>query len=377
MRTDELDFDLPRDLIATRPADPRDSARLLVVRRDGHEHRLVRDLPLILRATDTIVFNATKVLPARFEGVNLETGGRVQGLWLREVGDGAGAGDGRSWEVMLKARRHRPGWRIALRDATGADTGVILTIRERSDGEEGAWVVGVEGSRAGESTEALLGRAGMTPLPPYILSRRKEAGEEIADELDRAAYQTVFAHGNAAPAPAVGSVAAPTAGLHFTPELLGTLADRGVRQTEVTLHVGAGTFKGVETETVEEHPMHAEWCTMGPGALREVFEEPERRIVAVGSTATRTIESYAQVLERGEPAPEWLETRLLISPGYRWRRVGALLTNFHLPRSTLVAMVGAVVPGGIERVRALYAEAVRERYRFFSYGDAMLILPEE
>lgn len=376
MRTDELDFDLPRELIATRPADPRDSARLLVVRREGHEHRRIRDLPEILRATDTIVFNATRVLPARFEGENLDTGGRVQGLWLRDVG----AGDGRAWEVMLKARRHRPGRRIGLRDATGADTGIVLTIRERSDEEEGAWVVGVEGGEAGESTEALLGRAGMTPLPPYILSRRKEAGEEIADELDRAAYQTVFAHGNAAPAPGVGaagSVAAPTAGLHFTPELLGTLADRGVRETEVTLHVGAGTFKSVETETVEEHPMHAEWCMMGEGALREVFHSPERRIVAVGSTATRTIESYAQVLERGEPAPKWLETRLLISPGYRWRRVGALLTNFHLPRSTLLAMVGAVVPGGIDRVRALYAEAVREEYRFFSYGDAMLILPDE
>ncbi len=376
MRTDELDFDLPRELIATRPAEPRDSARLLVVRRDGHEHRRVRDLPAILRATDTIVFNATKVLPARFEGVNLDTGGRVQGLWLRDVG----TGDERAWEVMLKARRHRAGWRIGLRDASGADTGVVLMIRERSGEEEGGWVVGVEGGEPGESTEALLGRAGMTPLPPYILSRRKEAGEEVADELDRAAYQTVFAHGNAGVAPGVGaagSVAAPTAGLHFTPELLRTLADGGVRETEVTLHVGAGTFKSVETETVEEHPMHAEWCMMGPDALREVFEEPGRRVVAVGSTATRTIESYAQVLERGEPAPEWLETRLLISPGYRWRRVGAVLTNFHLPRSTLVAMVAAVVPGGIERVRALYAEAVREEYRFFSYGDAMLILPDE
>ncbi|MEM1184806.1 MAG: tRNA preQ1(34) S-adenosylmethionine ribosyltransferase-isomerase QueA [Planctomycetota bacterium] len=365
MRTSDLDFDLPRELIATRPAEPRDAARLLVVGASGHEHRLVRDLPSLLGPNDTLVFNATRVLPARFRGHNNATGGKVEGLWLRD----AGAVGGRpQWEVMLKARRHRLGASITLKREDGSASGVRLVLRERSGHEEGGWLVEVIGPE-GRTTEQLLNMAGSTPLPPYILSRRREAGETVDDTFDRVAYQTMFAEGNA------GSVAAPTAGLHFTPGLLDALEQRGVRRTTATLHVGSGTFKGIETDTVEEHPMHAEWCSMGPEAQREVFESPERRVVAVGSTSTRTIESFALERESPSAASGWLETRLLIAPGYRWRRVGAILTNFHLPRSTLLAMVSAIVPGGIDRVRALYAEAIAERYRFFSYGDAMLIVP--
>ncbi|MEM7755874.1 MAG: tRNA preQ1(34) S-adenosylmethionine ribosyltransferase-isomerase QueA [Planctomycetota bacterium] len=376
MRTEELDFDLPRELIATRPAEPRDSARLLVVRKDTHEHRTIRELPEILNANDTLVFNATRVLPARFRGHNEQTGGKVEGLWLRDAEPGP-AGE-RRWEVMLKARRHRAGAIIGLERETGEQTGVRISIVERSSHEEGGWIVDVHTPPDAEAdpTEAVLALAGMTPLPPYILSRRKEAHDAVDDAFDRAAYQTIFADDRTRG----GSVAAPTAGLHFTPRLLGQLEAAGVRRTTVTLHVGAGTFKGIETDTVEDHEMHAEWCTMNAEARDAVFgaltSESDRRVIAVGSTSTRTIESYAAVhAERGS-YPDWLETRLMITPGYRWQRVGAVLTNFHLPRSTLIAMVAAAVPGGIERVRGLYAEAIAERYRFFSYGDAMLILPE-
>jgi len=372
MRTDELDFDLPRERIATRPAEPRDSARLLVVRTDDHEHRTVRDLPELLGPDDTLVFNRSRVLPARFVGRNLDTGGKVEGLWTADAEPALDGGPDRTrrWVVLLKARRHRPGFRIALGEA---DSGVTITIVDRADRD--GWLVDVDGPPGSESegTADLLARAGMTPLPPYILSRRKETAETVDDAFDRAAYQTLFAAKAGAPA---GSVAAPTAGLHFTPGLLDRLAARGVRTAEVTLHVGAGTFKGIETDTVEDHAMHAEWCAMDRPALDAVFGDPARRVVAVGSTSTRTVESYAAHRDEHGSFPEALETDLMITPGYRWRRVGGVLTNFHLPRSTLIAMVAAAVPGGIERVRALYAEAVEREYRFFSYGDAMLILPD-
>ena len=368
--TSQLDFDLPREQIATRPAEPRESARLLVVRRDTHEHRGIADLPGLLGRGDTLVFNATRVLPARFRGHNAQTGGKVEGLWLRDADlspDGT-----RRWEVMLKARRHRPGWTIRLEGDAGDPTGVAITIVERSGHEEGGWIVDVEGPDG--TTEDLLAAAGMTPLPPYILSRRKETGEAGDDAFDRAAYQTVFADAEAAQG---GSVAAPTAGLHFTPALLDRLAASGVRRTRVTLHVGAGTFKTIETDTVAEHDMHAEWCSMDASALDAVFGPGTGRVVAVGSTATRTVESYAAQRDATDGFPSSLETRLMIQPGYAWRRVDALMTNFHLPRSTLLAMVAAAVPGGIDRVLALYAEAVAEGYRFFSFGDAMLILPDD
>ena len=379
MRTDELDFDLPEGLIATRPADPRDSARLMVLSRSDParlEHRRVSDLPELLRTGDLMVFNATRVLPARFTGFTEETKGKAQGLWLGERG---GHADGRPvWRVMIKARRHRPGRHIRLLGPDDRPSDVVLELLEPAEGEEaGAWWAGVS---PGGSTPGLLARVGLTPLPPYILQARKHAGESVADAEDRTAYQTVYAHGEeGASSPTPGSVAAPTAGLHFTPALLEAIARRGVSRAEVTLHVGAGTFKPVETDTVEDHPMHAEWCSIDAparAAVADASADPGRRVIAVGTTSARTLESHAVQAE----AAAWLETRLLITPGYRWRVLDGLMTNFHLPRSTLLAMVAALLEGdepgsGIERLMMAYREAISNGYRFFSYGDAMLILP--
>lgn len=378
MRTDELDFELPRELIATAPVEPRDASRLLVVSRSDPsrlEHRAFTDLPGLLGAGDTLVFNRSRVIPARFEGVNLGTGGRVGGLYLRD--DAAGS-DGRArWAVLLKAKRSRAGGRIGLVDEAGGQTGLVLELVERCEAEgPGAWVVAVEGVTGGAS--AALDRAGRTPLPPYILSARRERGEDRPDAWDRDHYQTVFA-GDAGEA---GSVAAPTAGLHFTPRVLDALEDRGVARREVVLHVGAGTFRPVETDRLEDHPMHAERCWLGSASDLLPRRAGDGRVIAVGSTSVRTLESAGAML--GDPARAgdargWFETDILIAPGYRWRAVDGMVTNFHLPRSTLIAMVAAALeaPGvdGVARVKAVYAAAVREGYRFFSYGDAMLILP--
>lgn len=376
MRTDELDFELPKDRIATRPAEPRDSARLMVVSRsdpDRVEHAHIRDLPRFLERGDVLAVNTTRVLPARFLGVNRATGGRVQGLWL---GERRGAGGSLEWRTMIKSRRHRPGWVIELRHPDGSATGVAIELLDRAEDEEaGAWWVRVLHD-GGATSEALLERAGMTPLPPYIIQARRSGEIEVADELDRAAYQTLYAgEGDAAGAPVAGSVAAPTAGLHFTPRLLDEIRAMGVDRADLTLQVGAGTFKPIETDVVEDHPMHAEWCRVPGPARGLIFGEPRRRVVAVGSTSARTIEAHAIDLEAGRVPGDWLETDILIAPGYRWRRVDVMLTNFHLPRSTLIAMVGALFPEGVERVKRHYAEAVERGYRFFSYGDAMLILP--
>ncbi|MEM9167373.1 MAG: tRNA preQ1(34) S-adenosylmethionine ribosyltransferase-isomerase QueA [Planctomycetota bacterium] len=362
MRTDELEFDLPAALIATSPAEPRDSARLLVVSRsDGAvlEHRRVRDLPELLRAGDRLVFNTTRVVPARFVGRNAETGGAIQGLWLRNGGDAG------TWVVLLKARRHRAGAKLMLERPDGSP-GASLTLLGPASDEDGAWLVRVEG---GESAVALesLGRA---PLPPYILSARRQHGDDADQDADRERYQTVYAD-------EPGSVAAPTAGLHFTERLLGDLGAAGVRRSDVVLHVGRGTFAPVEAEHVEAHPMHSEWCRVSDAAWAAIRASrlSGERVVAVGTTSCRTIESYAQAFERtGEPPPA-METDLLITPGYRWRATDGLLTNFHLPRSTLLAMVGALFEGGVPRLLSVYKEAIAEGYRFYSYGDAMLILP--
>lgn len=364
-----LEYHLDESLIATSPAEPRESARLMVISRSDPrllEHRRIADLPTLLGGEHVLVFNQTRVLPARFLGRNLDTGGKVEGLWLHDrPGDG-----GTAWEALIKARRFRPGRQIELTDAADRGSGVVLTLVEKLS-EDGAWAVDVEDVE-GRSTPEILEAVGLTPLPPYIRGARKRAGVDVDDGSDRRAYQTVFASGGGADQPVQGSVAAPTAGLHFTPALLGQLDAVGVQRAEVTLHVGAGTFKPIEADYVEEHPMHAEWCRLGDA--RPVLETG-RKVVAVGSTSARTLESYASLLERGEALPEWLATELLIAPGYRWKRVDGLLTNFHLPRSTLLAMVAAIVPGGIERLMELYRIAIEREYRFYSYGDAMLILP--
>jgi S-adenosylmethionine:tRNA ribosyltransferase-isomerase len=222
----------------------------------------------------------------------------------------------------------------------------------------------------GRSSVEMLEELGWTPLPPYILRSRRAAAEPADEARDRERYQTVYAR-------APGSVAAPTAGLHFTPALLDALAERGVRRADVVLHVGAGTFRPIESEFVEEHPMHAEWCSMDAVAIEAVraTRASGARVVPVGSTAARTLESYAAALEGGRAAPASLLTRLLITPGYRFKWTDGLLTNFHLPRSTLLALVAAMLPGeGVEAIKRAYAHAVAERYRFYSFGDACLIL---
>lgn len=366
MRTDELDYDLPAGLIATEPSAQREDARLLIVRRGDErtiEHARVGDLPAVLDAHDLLVVNRSRVVPARFAGVRVDTGGRVGGLYLRQ------GPEPDTWVCMLKARRFRAGSVIRLHDRAGAPSPVELTlVRPAGDDEPGAWIVSVDAGGSGDALSA-LDRIGLTPLPPYILAARKRLGVAPDDVRDRARYQTVYAD-------EPGSVAAPTAGLHFSPALLDAIAARGIERREVVLHVAAGTFRPIETPTIEAHAMHAEVCSL-PGATASAIQArlagaQPGRVIAVGTTTARTLESYAAL----DPAlPDQLSTRLLITPGYDWLWTQGLMTNFHLPRSTLLAMVAAMLPGGIDRLLGIYREAIDRGYRFYSFGDAMLILP--
>jgi S-adenosylmethionine:tRNA ribosyltransferase-isomerase len=327
-------------------------------------HAMVRELPRVLRAGDCLVVNTTRVLPARFRARRAGTGGRVEGLYLSAGGSVA------EWVVLLRGGHLREGVELEVLDRAGRASGVVLVIESRR--EPGAWVVNVGGAK-GQRADEVLNRLGETPLPPYIVKARERAGLEVDDGSDRRSYQTVYAGAAGAES---GSVAAPTAGLHFTPELLERLRERGIERVDVTLHVGAGTFKPVEADYVEDHPMHTEWCSMGAGAIDAVARARRegRRVIAVGTTAARTLETYAAV--GGEP-PSSIETRLLITPGYRFRWVDGLLTNFHLPGSTLMALTAALLEyrelGGLARLKSLYETAIAERYRFYSFGDAMLI----
>ena len=340
LRTEELDFVIPDSCIATQPASPRDSARLMVVPLDGSavQHRVVRDLPDILHSDDTLVLNHTRVLPARFHTKRHDSGGGVEGLFLQEV-------NGR-WQCFLKAGgRLTPGLKLDWFE------GQHLVLDEPA--KEGWWV---RPEPAG-SPEGLLAAGGATPLPPYIRKARKDRAESFADATDRDWYQTVFGDGRAA------SVAAPTASLHLTPELL-----QQFNTLRVELEVGAGTFKPVTTDRLADHPMHTERCHV-PRATLEALPQATRRI-AVGTTALRTLESLPSPL----PTEDWsAETDLLIMPGHTFRWADGLLTNFHLARSTLLALVAAFT--GIDRLRGLYDEAVQKGYRFHSSGDAMLLLP--
>lgn len=433
LRTDDLDYILPEDRIATMPAEPRDSAQLMVLRRDDPafcEHAIVRDLPRFLRRGDLLVVNTTRVLPAFFEGWRADTAGAVEGLFLRFAGAGSEAGGellrGRAgWVVMLQGRRMKEGVVVGLHHAgvahpappagpgqsTSTDSGVRLTLLARVPDEPGAWLVAVD---AGESTAVgsshdamtLLERVGKTPLPPYIRKARQRHDVEVDEDYDKQRYQTIYAQTAQqaqAPSPAsgvgggggvvgsvVGSVAAPTAGMHFTPALLEALASQGVGRAEVVLHVGTGTFKPVETTFVEQHQMHVERCWL-PEATRRAIgacREAGGRVICVGTTSARTVESYAQAQAMGHRVDGWMDTNLLITPGFVWRWTDGLLTNFHLPRSTLLAMVGGLLgtPAGVgaagegsgqgvPRLKAAYAQALARGYRFFSYGDAMLIVP--
>lgn len=374
LRTSDLDYELPESSIARVPAPERDAARLMIVKRSDPGflvHSSVRNLPQWLRAGDCLVVNESPVLPARFLGERADTGGKVAGLFLSDAGTGA-------WRVLLQGKRMKEGVRVTLFDRQGTRSAWSLLLRERLVDEVGGWLVEVDPGAASGAMD-VLAQVGLTPIPPYIRRAREHAAEVVSDETDRARYQTVFAHGHRAIAEhatgvPTGSVAAPTAGLHLTPALLEVLRTAGVDRCGVSLHVGTGTFRTVESEYVEQHAMHAEWCSM-PEATRHVIlatRERGGRVVCVGTTSARTVESYAATM--GVDA--WLSTRILITPGYQWRWTDALLTNFHLPRSTLMAMVAALLgESGVERLKSLYTTAIHEGYRFYSYGDAMLVLP--
>ena len=349
-RTSLYDYELPEVLVAQEPAPRRDAARLLVVDRSrpvegGFEDRGIPDLTGLLRPGDLLVVNDTRVVPARLFGERRATGGRAEILLLREVGDG--------WEVLLRTRgRPLPG--EEFRFAGGA-----LRVTIRSPGERGVFQAMIE--PGGEELTRLLDEHGRLPLPPYI-HRSREA--DPRDALDRERYQTVFAT-------QPGAVAAPTAGLHLNPEILEAVRAAGVEVTAVTLHVGLGTFRPVESPDLREHPMHEEHWEISEDCAAALARCRARggRIVPVGTTVVRVLESAAD--DQGAVVPGHGRTRLFIHEPYRFRCVDALLTNFHAPRSTLLMLVAALA--GRERILAAYHHARAEGYRFLSYGDAMFI----
>lgn len=351
---DSYAYELPTDLIAQEPLADRAAARLLVVNRaDGSlAHRSIRDLPSLLAPGDLVVVNDTKVVPARLVGRRAKTGGKWEGLFLRVEGSGSQAG---AWIVLAQTRgRPEVGERIVLMGRDGA-TGQSLELLGRAEG--GAWLARPVGAAAAEPAETVLARVGRVPLPGYI-----RGGVERDGDLDR--YQTVFAR-------EAGSAAAPTAGLHFTADVFAALEARGVERAAVTLHVGLGTFRPITAETLDGHAMHSEWCTCPPATVEAVQRTKARggRVMAVGTTAVRTLETASL---GGTLSPWSGATDLFITPGFSFRVVDALLTNFHMPRTTLMVLVSALASRDL--VMRAYAEAIRERYRMLSYGDAMLIL---
>lgn len=343
MRVDLFDFDLPPENIALRPASPRDSARLLLVPGDGAmQDHAVRDLPSLLRAGDVLVFNDTKVIPAQLEGTRGEA--RIGATLHKRLGL-------RQWQAFLRnAKRVRAGDRIDF----GAGVSAIAGPRD----EDGGVTLSFEGD---EPVELLLERAGRMPLPPYIASKR------ATDERDRSDYQTMFARED-------GAVAAPTAALHFTPDLMDAIAAAGVLTETLTLHVGAGTFLPVKADDTDDHRMHAEWGRIDAATAERLnaARAAGGRLIAVGTTSLRLLESA--VGEDGLIRPFADETRIFITPGYRFRAIDGLMTNFHLPRSTLFMLVSALM--GRDRMQAVYAHAIAQGYRFYSYGDSSLLLPE-
>jgi len=341
MRVDLFDFDLPAELIALRPAKPRDSARLLLV--DGEEisDRAMLDLSNLLRPGDTLVFNDTRVIPAQLEGRRGEA--RIGATLHKREGP-------RDWWAFVRnAKRLRVGDVVEFRN------GVHATVADRD--EEGAVLLHFEGE---DPVEILLERAGRMPLPPYIASRRP------ADQQDRDDYQTMFAREE-------GAVAAPTAALHFTPGLIERLEKNGIRRETLTLHVGAGTFLPVKAEDTSEHKMHAEWGRIDEETADRLNNARASggRLIAVGTTSLRLLESAAD--ESGIIHPFEGDTAIFITPGYRFKAIDGLITNFHLPRSTLFMLVSALM--GLEVMKRAYAHAVEQKYRFYSYGDASLLLP--
>ncbi|HYE46116.1 MAG TPA: tRNA preQ1(34) S-adenosylmethionine ribosyltransferase-isomerase QueA [Caulobacter sp.] len=355
MLVSDFDFDLPEDRIALRPASPRESAKLLVVRPgEGLEDRTVGDLPDLLRAGDALVFNDTRVIPARLFGVrhrdDLEV--RVEAILHRRLAPDR-------WTAFARpGKRLKVGDRIAFghREDRACDAGrLAATVAEK--GEGGELVLAFD--LAGVDLDLAVAAVGEMPLPPYIAAKRPE------DEQDRTDYQTVYARED-------GSVAAPTAGLHFTPALLEAIAARGVSRHFVTLHVGAGTFLPVKTEVVAEHRMHPEFGVVTPETAEALnaVRAAGGRIVCVGTTSLRLLESAADA--DGTIRPFADETAIFITPGYRFRAADALMTNFHLPRSTLFMLVSAFA--GRQTMKEAYAHAIAAGYRFYSYGDSSLLM---
>jgi S-adenosylmethionine:tRNA ribosyltransferase-isomerase len=342
MRVADFDFDLPAERIALRPARPRDSARLLVVRGLEISDLQVLDLPRLLEPRDVLVFNDTKVIPAQLEG---RRGEASIGATLHKR-----AGPREWWAFLRNAKRARVGDRIDFGEGVEA-----LVVEKAADGSTLLRFGGEQ------PLELLLERAGRMPLPPYIASRRE------ADERDRLDYQTMFAREE-------GAVAAPTAALHFTPALLEALDARGIGRETLTLHVGAGTFLPVKSEKIEEHKMHAEWGRIDASTAERLnnVRASGGRLIAVGTTSLRLLESAAS--DDGKIRPFEGDTAIFITPGYRFKAIDGLITNFHLPKSTLFMLVSALM--GLDVMKAGYAHAVSEGYRFYSYGDASLLLPE-
>ena len=346
-----IDYTLPPELVAQEPLNNRTDARLMVVRRERGtlEHHHIRDLPRILTPGDRLVLNDTKVIPAQLRGERTKTGGRWQGLFLgvNEQGD---------WSIVCKTRgRLQPLEKITLQDREGMPSVQLWLLEQKGDGE---WL-----ARPESELDALdlLDQIGRVPLPPYI------RGGQMVDN-DVSDYQTVFAR-------TPGAVAAPTAGLHFTKDLLRAMEQSGVNFSAVTLHVGRGTFRPIDVEDVNEHPMHSEWGELTEVAAREInaSRAAEQRVIAIGTTVTRVLESAAAASSSDSKLESWRgDTELFIRPPYEYRAIDGLLTNFHFPRTTLLLLVQAL--GGTELIRNAYEEAIREEYRFYSYGDAMLIL---
>jgi S-adenosylmethionine:tRNA ribosyltransferase-isomerase len=342
VRVDLFDFDLPTDRIALRPASPRDSARLLLVEGSDISDRSVLDLPDLLRRGDMLLFNDTKVIPAQLEG---RRGGARVGVTLHKR-----EGPRSWWAFVRNAKRVRPGDRIDF------EGDVSASAVERAD--DGSILVEFHGD---EPVELLLERAGRMPLPPYIASRR------AADESDRDDYQTIFAREE-------GAVAAPTAALHFTQRLLDALDARGVVRETLTLHVGAGTFLPVKADDTSAHVMHSEWGRIDAATADRLNSARAAggRLIAVGTTSLRLVESAAD--EDGTIQPFEGDTAIFITPGYRFKAVDGLMTNFHLPRSTLFMLVSALMR--LDVIKAAYAHAIAQGYRFYSYGDSSLLLPK-
>jgi S-adenosylmethionine:tRNA ribosyltransferase-isomerase len=348
IKVEDLEYELPEWRIATHPVTPRSSAKLLLVESEGFLHKQVCDLPQLLPDNALLVVNETAVLPARFVTQRVGTGGKVEGLFLKQRGE--------MWEVMLKSNgKLREGIVLVFTN------GVELTLVERVGKN---WHCSCS-----TMADEILQQVGLTPIPPYILGAR---GEEETDELfDRERYQTVFADVKQA-----SSVAAPTAGLHFDEALLAELGACGIERVPVTLHVGAGTFKGIETPTIEEHAMHEESWQVGQSTLDAIqsAKNSGRLVIAVGTTSVRTLESLPPMIDWPEKGGLSGKTRLMITPPYDFKLVDGLVTNFHLPKSTLLTLVAAMI--GIERLKLAYAEAIKGQYRFYSYGDAMFFLSQ-